>query len=85
MVLDPKTQTLFIFAGRRDDKYMSDMYAFHIPTSTVTELFSNITAAGGPDPCFTQRAVIDPEKREIYVFVPSLFHISLCRAHDGPV
>ena len=67
MVLDPKTQTLFIFAGQRDDRYLSDMYAFHVPTNTVTELFSNFTSVGGPNPSFTQRAVIDPEKREIYV------------------
>ncbi|KAI0744125.1 Muskelin N-terminus-domain-containing protein [Daedaleopsis nitida] len=67
MVLDPKLQTLFIFAGQRDERYLADMYAFHIPTNTVTELFSNFTTSGGPDPCFTQRAVIDPEKREIYV------------------
>ncbi|EJF65436.1 hypothetical protein DICSQDRAFT_79600 [Dichomitus squalens LYAD-421 SS1] len=67
MVLDPKSQTLFIFGGQRDDRYLSDMYAFHIPTSTVTEVFSNFTSAGGPDPCFTQRAVIDIEKQEVYV------------------
>ncbi|KAI0703543.1 Muskelin N-terminus-domain-containing protein [Cerioporus squamosus] len=67
MVLDPKSQYLFIFAGQRDERYLSDMYAFHIPTSTVTELFSNFTSAGGPDPCFTQRAVIDADKQEIYV------------------
>ncbi|KAH9944718.1 Muskelin N-terminus-domain-containing protein [Amylocystis lapponica] len=68
MVFDPHACTLFIFAGQRNDKYLSDMYAFHIPSQTVTELFSNFTAEGGPDPCFTQRAVIDPELREIYVF-----------------
>lgn len=67
MVLDPKSQTLFVFAGQRDERYLSDMYAFHIPTNTVTELFPNFTSVGGPDACFTQRAVIDPEKQEIYV------------------
>lgn len=67
MVLDSKLQTLFIFGGQRDEQYLSDMYAFHIPTNTVTELFSNFTVAGGPDACFTQRAVIDPELREIYM------------------
>ncbi|KAI0335160.1 hypothetical protein GY45DRAFT_1317686 [Cubamyces sp. BRFM 1775] len=68
MVLDTKTQTLFIFGGQRDERYLADMYTFHIPTSTVTELFSNCATVGGPDPCFTQRAVIDCETREIYVF-----------------
>lgn len=69
MVLDHVTQTLFIFGGQRDEKYLSDMYAFHIPSNTVTELFHNFTASGGPDACFTQRAVIDPDLREIYVYV----------------
>ncbi|OSD06938.1 hypothetical protein PYCCODRAFT_1359801 [Trametes coccinea BRFM310] len=68
MVLDTKSQTLFIFGGQREDKYLSDMFAFHIPTNTVTELYSNFSAAGGPDPCFTQRATIDVETQEIYVF-----------------
>ncbi|KZT10880.1 uncharacterized protein LAESUDRAFT_643350 [Laetiporus sulphureus 93-53] len=68
MLLEPKTHTLFIFAGQRDERYLSDMYAYHIPSRTVTELFPNFTAAGGPEASFTQRAVIDPDLREIYVF-----------------
>ncbi|CDO76971.1 hypothetical protein BN946_scf184281.g18 [Trametes cinnabarina] len=68
MVLDTKSQTLLIFGGQREDRYLSDMFAFHIPTSTVTELYSNFSAAGGPDPCFTQRAVIDVDTQEIYIF-----------------
>jgi muskelin len=67
MVFDHKLQTLFIFGGQRDERYLSDMYAYHIPTNSVTELFSNFTSVGGPDACFTQRAVIDPNLREIYV------------------
>lgn len=67
MVLDTNSQHLIIFGGQVDGNYLSDMYAFHIPTSTVTELFPNIAASGGPNPCFTQRAVIDCELREIYV------------------
>ncbi|KAF9236343.1 Muskelin N-terminus-domain-containing protein [Melanogaster broomeanus] len=68
MVLDPLTHTLFIFAGQRDDKYFSDMYAYDITSNIVTELFSSFSTSGGPDVCFTQRAVIDPGLREIYVF-----------------
>lgn len=67
MVLEPLSHTLFIFAGQRDDKYLSDMYAYDITTNTATELYSNFTTAGGPDACFTQRAVIDPYLRELYV------------------
>lgn len=67
MVLEPSTRTLFIFAGQRDDKYLSDMYAYDIATNTATELYSNFSDAGGPESCFTQRAVIDPHLRELYV------------------
>ena len=69
MVLDKSSQTLLIFAGQRQDKYLSDMYAYHIPTKTVTALFANFTAFGGPDACFTQRAVIDQDLKEVYVYV----------------
>jgi hypothetical protein len=72
MVLEPTSKTLFIFAGQRDERYLSDMYAYNITTNTASELFSNFTAAGGPDACFTQRAVIDPALKEMYVYV-SLF------------
>lgn len=72
MVLEPTSKTLFIFAGQREERYLSDMYAYNINTNTASELFSNFTAAGGPDACFTQRAVIDPVLKEMYVYV-SLF------------
>lgn len=73
MVLDPKNQSLFIFGGQRDEKYLSDMYSYHIPSGVITELYPNFTSIGGPDPCFTQRAVIDPELREIYVCARPFF------------
>jgi hypothetical protein len=66
---------LFIFAGQRDDKYLSDMYCFDLVTNTATELYSNFTAAGGPDACFTQRAIIDPHLKELYVYV----HVPITR------
>ncbi|KZT29147.1 hypothetical protein NEOLEDRAFT_1128727 [Neolentinus lepideus HHB14362 ss-1] len=68
MVLEPSSNTLIIFAGQREDKYLSDMYTYHIETGTVAEVFSDYTMDGGPKPCFTQRAVLDPDLREIYIF-----------------
>ncbi|KAG6865484.1 hypothetical protein C0991_002196 [Blastosporella zonata] len=67
MVLEPATRTLYIFAGQRDDKYLCDMFAYDIATNTATELFADFSAAGGPDSSFTQRSVIDPSLRELYV------------------
>ncbi|KAF8907826.1 Muskelin N-terminus-domain-containing protein [Gymnopilus junonius] len=68
MVFDPPSKTLCIFAGQRDEKYLSDMWAYNVETGIATEVHSNFTSAGGPDACFTQRAVIDPARKEIYVF-----------------
>ena len=67
MVLDPPSKTLYIFAGQREDRYLSDMYAYDINTGVAKEIFSNFSIAGGPDACFTQRAVIDPTLKELYV------------------
>ncbi|EAU90900.2 Mei4-dependent protein 6 [Coprinopsis cinerea okayama7 len=68
MVLEPKSKQLYIFGGQREQRYLADMYVYDINTGVSTELFSNFTTSGGPDPCFTQRAVIDPLLKEIYVF-----------------
>ncbi|KAG6820280.1 hypothetical protein H0H93_002892 [Arthromyces matolae] len=68
MVLEPYTSTLYIFAGQRDEQYLCDMFAYDIATNTAVELFSDFAAAGGPKSSFTQRAVIDPSLRELYVF-----------------
>lgn len=68
MVLEPITNKLFIFAGQYGEgNFLSDMYEYDIATQTVTEVSSNFTSTGGPTACFTQRAVIDPQLREIYV------------------
>ena len=67
MLLDPDTKMLYIFAGQREGIFLSDMYAFDPKTCTATEIFSDSTMVGGPDPYFAQRAVIDPELKEIYV------------------
>jgi muskelin len=69
MILDPPTSTLYIFAGQRDDKYLSDMYAFDLRTNVAIQLYADFSASGGPDACFTQRAVGDMNEREVYVCV----------------
>ncbi|KAF9264171.1 hypothetical protein L218DRAFT_979773 [Marasmius fiardii PR-910] len=68
MVLEPTSQTLFLFAGQHGEKFLSDLYAYDINTSTAKELSSNVTACGGPEPSLMQRAVINPKAQEIYVF-----------------
>jgi muskelin len=67
MILDPPTSTLYIFAGQRNDRYLSDMYAYDLHTNVATQLQADFTASGGPDASFTQRAVGDAHEREVYV------------------
>ncbi|KII92653.1 hypothetical protein PLICRDRAFT_480070 [Plicaturopsis crispa FD-325 SS-3] len=70
MILCTRAQTLLIFAGQRDANYLSDMHAFDLRTNTAREVCANFStpSVGGPDACFTQRAVVDQELGEIYVF-----------------
>lgn len=78
MVLDSSSKILYIFAGQRDEKYLSDMYSYNINTGIATEIFSSFTDAGGPDACFTQRAVVDPSLKELYVYaLPYTIHSRL--------
>lgn len=67
MLLDSFHHTLLIFGGQREDKHLCDMYAYDTVKGTTTELFSNFSTAGGPEPFFTQRAVIDSQLGELYV------------------
>ncbi|KAF8624638.1 hypothetical protein AX15_005791 [Amanita polypyramis BW_CC] len=67
MLLDPNTRTLYIFAGQREGIFLSDMHAFDLNTHIATEIFSNSATIGGPNPSFAQRAIIDPDLKEIYV------------------
>lgn len=72
MILDPPSSTLYIFAGQREDKYLSDMYAYNLRTNVATQLHADFTASGGPDASFTQRAVGDVNEQEVYVYVTRL-------------
>ncbi|KAJ3783538.1 Muskelin N-terminus-domain-containing protein [Lentinula aff. detonsa] len=68
MIFEPTSRQLYIFAGEREDRFLSDMYIYDIATNNATEVFSNFTSSGGPQPCFIQRAVVDPSLQEIYIF-----------------
>eukprot|EP01113_Clastostelium_recurvatum_P042951 TRINITY_DN7026_c0_g1_i1.p1 TRINITY_DN7026_c0_g1~~TRINITY_DN7026_c0_g1_i1.p1 ORF type:complete len:371 (-),score=82.87 TRINITY_DN7026_c0_g1_i1:27-1001(-) len=67
MLFDGKRNQLFIFAGQRNDEYLSDFFTYDIATNQVYELTRDPHIHGGPDGVFTQRATMDPERGEIYV------------------
>ena len=66
MILHLSSKVLYIFTGQREERYLSDMYAYDIKTRAAKEIFSNFSSAGGHDAFFTQRAVIDPDMKELY-------------------
>jgi hypothetical protein len=76
MVLDNRTRTLYIFGGKLasetgnkfGEHIYYDMYAYHIATKTTRQLFADIPRDSALDAAFTQRAVIDPQLQEIYVY-----------------
>lgn len=68
MLFNPQTRQLYVFAGQRLKDYLSDFYIYSIPDDLVIEMSRDSSKSGGPDAGFTQRATIDVERGEFYVF-----------------
>lgn len=68
MALDSQTRKLFILGGQQDDKPLADLWSYDVDTHAASELVHNIGAVGGP-PCFSARAVANPDRGELYVCV----------------
>ena len=68
MLFDPQTRSLLILAGQRYKDQLADFYRYAVDRQCVTHLNKNLQMVGGPEAGFTQRAVIDVENREIFVF-----------------
>jgi hypothetical protein len=68
MILDPALNRLYIFAGQRNKDYLADYYVYDIDTDTVVEFEKDTSRCGGPDAGFTQRATIDPDLGDIFLF-----------------
>jgi hypothetical protein len=62
------TRELYIFAGQRHKDYLSDYYIYNIDKDEVIEMNRDSSRSGGPDAGFTQRATIDVELGEFYIF-----------------
>lgn len=66
MVLEPSTQSIFVFAGQRHAKdYLNDLFRYDIRSNTIEEISHNTRRRGGPGVAFTQQATIDLESREL--------------------
>jgi len=67
MVIDDERRELLVLAGQRSKDYLSDFYAILLETFHVRELSRDYTKEGGPDAGFTQRAVVDTSRGELYL------------------
>jgi muskelin len=56
MIFVPSSQLLYIFAGQRDENFLSDMYTYSTSgTHEIAEISSDYTTEGrGPEAGFTQ-------------------------------
>lgn len=68
MLLDPATRSLLILSGQRHKDYLADLYCYAMDRDAVTHVQKSLHLTGGPEAGFTQRACIDPQRREVFVF-----------------
>lgn len=84
MLWDPMTRSLLILSGQRNKDYLSDFYCLAVDSNTVTWLQKNLQFVGGPEGAFTQRACLDPVKREVFVFSGLMRDTSADRSEGNP-
>ena len=65
MLFDSNLNRLFIFAGKQESEYLSDMWEYDLNAREARKVFSNFTVSGGPEACFAHRAVVDAEMKEM--------------------
>lgn len=68
MLLDSKNQKIYIFRGQRSKECLNDLQCYLIQQDklvTITQDFSKII---GPELGYTQRAAIDIEAQELYIY-----------------
>lgn len=67
MLFEPILKCLFIFAGQRSKEYLSDFYLYDIDKDKISVISMDYSKDGGPEGGFTQRATLNPKKKEIIV------------------
>ncbi len=68
MLFDPLTRSLLILFGQRYKDQLTDFYRYTVDRAAVSHLCKNLQMVGGPEAGYTQRAVIDVERREMFLF-----------------
>ncbi|CAG7818322.1 unnamed protein product [Allacma fusca] len=70
MLFHPGLRKLYVFAGQRSKEYLNDFFSYDVDNDEI-EIISDGSKKNGhntPSAGFTQRATIDPELNEIYIF-----------------
>jgi len=70
MLFHPQMRKLFIFAGQRSKEYLNDFFSYNVDTDEIELISDSHKKLKSPCPAagFTQRATIDPDLNEIYIF-----------------
>ena len=68
MLFDPIERSLLLLAGQRYKDQLADFYKYSTDRQCITQVWKNLQLCSGPEAGLTQRAVIDPLRREMYVF-----------------
>lgn len=64
MLCDPAGRRILILAGQRSDHYLSDLWSYSLQDGHIECLDRDYGQHGGPDGGFTQRAVMDDQRRQ---------------------
>ncbi|KAG1589594.1 hypothetical protein G6F47_010306 [Rhizopus delemar] len=68
MVIDNLKRGLYIFAGQREKGQLSDLCYYSINEDKINDVAQNFFRNYGSDIGYTQRAVLDEERKELCVF-----------------
>lgn len=83
MLFDPITRDLLIFGGQRVKDCLCDLYRYSVDLDTVAELWQDYSKPSGPDPGYTQRATMDIDLRELYVFTGYMGSKAICEPRNA--
>lgn len=68
MLLDSKNQKIYIFGGQRAKECLNDLQCYSIVQDKITTITQDFSKNIGPELGYTQRAAIDVESQELYVY-----------------
>jgi hypothetical protein len=81
MLYSPSNNSLLIFAGQRNNNYLTDFFMYDITNDKMIEITRDSSTQGGPDSGYTQRATLNPNLNEVHVFFGLMRDKSHC--HDS--